>query len=153
MIELIVADSRKEAFSAMQSSLRQYSWIKAVRARPDQLWTVEGLDAIYMSRPMAERWGAKPILYKAEVLKTSEPIKIPYIVTGGVMHPDDPHNLGFEVRFITFSVLQAASTFNEIQKAQRIHCVALSTQTLGISEDDCALMVGFIRQVHEDFFG
>jgi hypothetical protein len=65
-----------------------------VFARPARdLWTHPGLDAISVSIPMAEKWGARPTLYEAQVLPTSDDDRAhglpPYVIAGIATDPDD----------------------------------------------------------------
>jgi hypothetical protein len=76
----------------------------------------KGMDALFLVLPAAEKWGAKPIPGKAQVLKTSPDDQRdgmpPYVVTGVVLRPDDPRGPVPETKMLISAALDAVRLFN-----------------------------------------
>src|SRR5262249_13162654 len=111
---LIFVDEREEIVEQLQRAFEGCPELKAVRLPLAQLRSLEGLDALYLTLPHAERWGAKPILYKTQILKTkaAEEGMPPFVIAGGALHPDQIRDVRYEVRRVIASVLDAVEKFN-----------------------------------------
>jgi len=85
----------------------------------------KGMDAVFLVLPAAEKWGAKPLPGKAQVLKTSPEDQRqgmpPYVVTGVVLRPSDPRGPLPETKMLISTVLDAVREFNLSNNSDGIH--------------------------------
>src|SRR5437867_1633912 len=78
----------------------------------DKLPTLPDLDAMFLTLPAAERWGARPLVHKAQILRTqraqeTSPADMPpYVIAGVAMAQDDPHDPVFELQLIMTTTLE-----------------------------------------------
>jgi hypothetical protein len=83
-----------------------------------------GLDAIFLVLPAAERWGARLIPGKAQLLETSSEDRrggMPdYVVTGVALRTDDPRGPVPETRILIGTALEAVRQFNPAHKGGEI---------------------------------
>ena len=131
---LIFAEDREEAVALLQQAFDGCPELKAVKMPPAEFRTLDELDALYLNLPYAERWGAKPILYKAQVLKTkTEDEGLPrYVIAGGATHPDQLKDAGYELRQLIVSVLEAVEMFNR-ENPDEILVVGFLTEMAGMN--------------------
>ena len=75
-----------------------------------------GLDILYLPLAAAERWGAKPLIHKSQVLKTSTSEQQkglpPYIATGTCLAEDDLRGPVPETSLLLSAVFGAIREFN-----------------------------------------
>src|SRR5262245_52821842 len=118
--KLIFADERKEVVERLQRAFAGCPELQAVCVSPPIFLRMEGLDAIFLTLPLAERWGAKPILYRSQVLKTrgGDEGMPPYVLAGGAFHPDQIRDARYELRQVIASVLDAVEVFNRENSEQ-----------------------------------
>jgi hypothetical protein len=116
--QLIITVDNTPDLMRMRKGLAGYPEITIIELPVDKLPTRSDLDAIFLPLPAAERWGARPLLHKAQILNTQGAEGLPsidmppYVVTGVAMAPDDPHEPAFELELIVSSVLEAVQAFN-----------------------------------------
>jgi hypothetical protein len=114
--KLIISDESQETVNLLQEGLAGCEEVTVLKLSPDQLLAVEGLDAFYLSVMGAERWGARPIPRKAQVLRTTpddaEKGYPPYVIAGGLFNMEDPRDPHFQLRTIMSAVLTAVESFN-----------------------------------------
>ena len=116
--QLIIAVDNKHNLMRMCEGLAGCPEITILELPVDKLPMRSELDAVFLPLPAAERWGARPLLYKAQILNAQGADGIPsvemppYVVTGVAMAPDDPHEPAFELELIVISVLEAVQAFN-----------------------------------------
>lgn len=76
----------------------------------------QGLDAIFLTLPAAERWSPDFKSTQAQILKTSEQDQTrgwpPFIVTGVNLTPQDPRDPPSQLRLLLYRVLPAVRDFN-----------------------------------------
>lgn len=90
---IVFEDDKKEA-NRLRHALGT-SRVTVIDGPLANAWTYPGLDALYVSIPMAEKWGARPELNQLQVLATSEQehaAGLPrYLIAGLATDPvDDP---------------------------------------------------------------
>lgn len=148
--ELIFADEREHVAGALRASFGGCRGLSAAALKPSELPRVEGLDALFLSLPYAERWGPRPVLYKAQVLRTrpEDEGMPPYVITGVAMHEDDPRDARFELRLITAAVLDAVELHN-LSQARPVARVGLWTEMLGMDRLEPQAAGDIIRSVYE----
>jgi hypothetical protein len=123
-----------------------------VKLSPAQFRCLEGLDALFLTLPYAERWGAKPILYRAQVLKTEgeDEGMPPYVIAGGAFHPDqirDARDARYELRQVIASALDSVETFNR-ENSEKILTVGFQTDIYDqLSPEEAGQIV---REIYED---
>jgi len=85
----------------------------------------KGMDALFLVLPAAEKWGAKPLPGKAQVLKTLPQDQSdgmpPYVVTGVVLRPGDPRGPLPETKMLITTALDAVREFNVSHNGEGIH--------------------------------
>jgi len=100
----------------LRQGLEGHKEISVLELRPSELPRLKGLDAIYLTAMGAERWGARPIRHKAQVLSTTpadaEKGLPKYVVAGGVFALAEPADPAFQVLVVVTSVLEAIKAFN-----------------------------------------
>src|SRR5262249_8650498 len=83
-----------------------------------------GMDALFLVLPAAEKWGAKPLPGKAQVLKTDSEDQrngMPrYVVTGVLLRPSDPRGAIPETKLLIMSALEAVREFNRAGGGENI---------------------------------
>lgn len=92
VIKVVVLEPNPELAAQLKDEFEGCAAVEVVCKPSSALWTHEGLDAIYVSAPMAERWGARPLLYEAQVLETTPQDRsegLPPVVIAGVAVDDD----------------------------------------------------------------
>jgi hypothetical protein len=115
---LVIAVNNSHDAKLMCQGVASDPEITVLELPAEKLPTLPYLDAIFLPLPAAERWGARPLLHKAQILSAQGAAAIPsvamppYVVTGVVMAPDDPHEPAFELALIITSVLEAVQAFN-----------------------------------------
>jgi hypothetical protein len=113
-----ICDTDEMRLNRLRTSFAGYKAVKFfhLSKEPEVLY-VPGLDAVYLSPPYAERWGATPTFYRAEILKTGPEERaggmLPYVVSGVMMRLDDDRGPLSQVQLLVESVLEAVVTFNE----------------------------------------
>lgn len=116
-MNLIIAANSAETIEHLREGLAGCEEVSAVKLAPNQLFTIEGLDAFYTTVMGAERWGAVPIPHKAQVLKVAPEDRIngypPYVIAGSVFNMEDSHDPAFQLRVIMKSVFTAIDHFNQ----------------------------------------
>ena len=115
---LVIAVNNSHDAKLMRQGVAGGSEITILELPAEKLPTLTDLDAIFLPLPAAERWGARPLFHKAQILSaqgaeaTPSVDMPPYVVTGVAMAPDDPHEPAFELALIVTSVLEAVQAFN-----------------------------------------
>jgi hypothetical protein len=112
---------------------------------------MDGLDAIFLTLPLAERWGSKPILFKAQILKTrgADEDMPPYVIVGGAFHPDQIRDIRYELRQVIASTLDAVESFNR-ENSEKILTVGFWTEVSGINELTPEEAGRIVREMYED---
>jgi hypothetical protein len=147
---LTFSDEHEQFVSGLSSSFDGCPELLAVVLDPSQLPSLEGLDAIFLGLPYAERWGSRPILYKAQVLSTrpDDEGMPPYIVTGVAMHEADPRDARFELRLLIAAILDAVELHN-LSSARPIRRIGLWTDMLGMRRLGAKEAGDIIRSMYE----
>jgi hypothetical protein len=116
--QLIIAVDKQHDFMCLREGLARCPEITILALPANKLSTLTDLDALFLPLPAAERWGARPLLHKAQILSAqgadgkSAVDMPPYVVTGVAMAADDPHEPAFELELMVISVLEAVQAFN-----------------------------------------
>jgi hypothetical protein len=146
---LIFADEKEEVVDRLRQSFAGCPDLTAIKVPLSQFRSLTELDALFLTLPYAERWGAKPILFKAQVLKTKgEEEGMPaYVIAGGAFHPDQIRDARYELRHVIASVLDAVEAFNRRNPA-KIRAVGFFTDIYdGLPPEEAGRVV---REMYED---
>ena len=149
-----ICDTDEMRLNRLRNSFGGYEAVKFFHlSKEPQALHVPGLDAVYLSPPYAERWGARPTFYRAEILKTGPEDRaggmVPYIVSGVMMTLDDHREPLSQVQLLVESVLEAVVSFNE-QNPGAIRSVGFlgrNVATDPVQADDAARI---IKQAYEE---
>ena len=116
--QLVIAIDTHDTAMRLDKALYGCTGITILESPADKLPTLPDLDAMFLTLPGAERWGARPLVHKAQILRTqpaqdTAPAGMPpYVIAGVAMAPDDPHDPAFELQLILTSTLEAVQAFN-----------------------------------------
>lgn len=116
--QLVIAVDNHANAMHLGKELHGCTGIAVLELAADKLPMLPNLDAIFLTLPAAERWGARPLVHKAQILRTqltqdtSPAGTPPYVIAGVAMAPDDPHDPVFELQLIVASALEAVQAFN-----------------------------------------
>jgi hypothetical protein len=116
--QLVIAVDNHDNALRLGKELHGCAGITVLGLPADKLPTLPDLDAIFLTLPAAEQWGAYPLLHKAQILRaqlaqnTSPAGMPPYVIAGVAIAPDDPHDPVFELQLIMTSALEAVQAFN-----------------------------------------
>ena len=137
MLKLIISHKDENIVNLLRNGFQGYPGISVLELPPDELPKVVGLDAVYLSVMGAERWGARPIVHKAQILRTraeeAENGFPPYVVAGGVFNDDDPRDPRFQLEVVITSVLEAIRAFN-LEHDQPIRSIGFWAEDLLIGK-------------------
>jgi hypothetical protein len=155
--KLIIVDDSYSNVMLIRQGLAGYTEITVLELPPDKLPTLPNLDAMFLTLPAAERWGARPMLHQAQVLSSRledeedmPPAGIPpYIITGVAMAPDDPRDPIFELRLIITAVLDTVRSFNA-ENPKPINTIGFWAQNLLIQRMDPKQVGQIIRSSYEE---
>jgi hypothetical protein len=108
------------------------------------------IDALYLSPPFAERWGAKPGIHKAEVLvatKADQRVGFPrFIISGATMTPEEATKWPVIKQITTFlGEVELAVKAHNATTGFPIERLGFRTQNLGVEELSAEEIVGVIR--------
>lgn len=117
-LNVILIDSQQSTIDSLSDAFRGVNAISF--AKVDRvLYSLPpppGLDAIFLLLPAAERWGARPILGRCQVLQTTPDDQrkgMPHhVVTGVAMRPDDPRGPLPETKLLITTAAEAVREFN-----------------------------------------
>ena len=117
-LKLAIIDSDQDRLNGLSVAFRERgSSVETVKV--DQVLYVKppgGLDAIFLVLPAAERWGSRPILGQAQVLRTTPEDQRtgmpPFVVTGVALRPSDARGPLPETRLLVSTALEAVRSFN-----------------------------------------
>lgn len=116
-LEIVILDANQETLDEIATRCKALGAVK-VQKVDRVLYTrpPKGMDALFLVLPAAEKWGAKPLPGKAQVLKTSPEDQRdgmpPYVVTGVVLRPSDPRGPVSETKMLIRTALDAVRGFN-----------------------------------------
>jgi hypothetical protein len=116
--QLITAVDNHDNAMRLGKELHGCTGVTVLELPADQLPMLPDLDAMFLTLPAAERWGARPLVHKAQILRTqraqeTSPAGIPpYVIAGVAMAQDDPHDPVFELQLIMTATLEAVQAFN-----------------------------------------
>lgn|GEM_PF-7126946 len=155
-LKLIISVVENHDADLLRLGLKNLENITVVVLRPDQLWKRKDIDAIFLSLPAAERWGAVPIIHQAQVLKTKVEDRTkgwpPYAVSGVAMARQDPRDPIFELQLILDSVFKAVELFNT--NSEQIQAIGFWAEDLGLRNHRIEWTEAgrIIRSFYEDWY-
>ena len=125
-LKIVILDSNQETVDEIAETCKAIGAITVQRVdRVLYTHPPRGLDALFLVLPAAEKWGARTLPGKAQVLKTSQDDQRdgmpPYVVTGVVLQPGDPRGPIPETEMLIRTALDAICEFNVSHKAEGIH--------------------------------
>lgn len=117
-IELVLLEADEEVIEELADACKELREVKIQKVdRVHYTHPPSGLDAVFLVLPAAEKWGARPIPGKAQVLETSNEDRgagMPaHIVTGVVLLPDDPRGPIPETKILVSAALRAVHEYNQ----------------------------------------
>lgn len=116
--QLVIAVDNYDTAMRLGKELEGCTGITILELSADKLPTLPELDAVFLTLPAAERWGARPLVHKAQILRAQlaqdpSPAHMPpYVIAGVTMAPDEPHDPVLELQLIMTSALEAVQAFN-----------------------------------------
>ncbi len=123
--KIVLIDSEQATIDDLATAFREFDDVGF--AKVDRvIYTAppKGIDAIFLVLPAAEKWGARPIPGRCQVLKIppedQQKGMTPYVVTGVAMRPEDPEGPLPETRQLIITAIEAVREFN-VQKAYPIN--------------------------------
>lgn len=153
-LQLLFSDSNEQRRKEIRRAFGTIPGLSVLSIVPDQLPKLEGLDALFLTIVAAERWGSRPIPYRAQVLKTHRTDGMPpFVVTGIAMNPGDPriNNLAAQLHLVLTAVLDAVKSYNQ-ENNFPIGRIGFWTDDLSINRMDPALAGQIIRSTYEHAF-
>jgi hypothetical protein len=126
-LTLRILTSPQSTLTALSDAFRFCSSVELVKAdKILYLHPPAGLDILYLPLAATERWGAKPLIHKSQILKTSvleqQQGLPPYIATGTCLSEDDPRGPIPETSLLVSAVFKAIGEFNN-ENGNRIRIV------------------------------
>src|ERR1700675_5078914 len=111
-LEIILLEAEQKTFDKLAITFNASDVIKVQKVdRVHYTSPPSGLDAIFLVLPAAERWGARIIPGKAQVLPTSPEDQIngmpAYVATGVALRPGDPRGPLPETKMLLSAALDA----------------------------------------------
>src|SRR5579863_1579032 len=125
-LEIVILDANQKTLDELATKCEPLDAI-TVQKVDRVLYThpPQGMDALFLVLPAAEKWGAKPLPGEVQVLKTSPEDQRdgmpPYVVTGVVLQPDDPRGALPETKLLISAALDAVREFNLSNNGEGIH--------------------------------
>lgn len=150
--KLVFSDDSEATAEALRRAFRGCPELSASVLKPDQLPKLGGLDALFLTLVAAERWGSRPIPYKAQVLRTlpEDEGLPPYVVTGIAMNIDDEriNDPRAELELVMSAVLDAIEVYNSENNGV-INAIGFWTELLGINHMNPVEAGQIIRSIYE----
>jgi hypothetical protein len=138
--DLVIYEERSFKADQLEVAVRGDRRIQIVRKPARELWYHSGLDAIYVSIPMAEKWGARPQLYEIQILPTTdvdlEQGLPPYVIAGIATDGDERHASADMLGIILRITFEGIARFNSKHPPTPIRTVGFMPQHLLADELD-----------------
>lgn len=146
-LKIIISEENQSHAILLREALKRYADIVVIELSPDKLCSLNALDAVFLPLAVAERWGAKPLLYKAQILTSELKNKAdmppqdmpPYLVTGVAMPLNQDRNPLVQLELILNSVFDAIELFND-NAANKIQTVGFWARNLFLDQLDPTLV-------------
>lgn len=124
-LEILILEADQRTVDELSKACKALAFVTVQKV--DQILYTRpprGMDALFLVLPAAEKWGAKPVPGKAQVLSTSAEDQRdgmpPYVVTGVVLRPDDPRGPLPETKMLINTALEAVREFNLARGKKKI---------------------------------
>jgi len=119
--KIVVYDADPARAGALEAGLYGVDGVEVVRKPARELWQHSGVDAIYVSIPMAEKWGARPVLYEVQVLPTSDNERAQgfpaYVIAGLATDGEDRRAPADLLSLVLKTTLDAVEHFNSLHRS------------------------------------
>ena len=114
---LIFGDTDGERVKLLQQGFESHPELTARVLKVHELRALPNLDAFYLSIMAAERWGARPIIHEAQILRTTSKDQAggwpPFVIAGlALKDGEDPFDAKFGLPLIIRAVLKSVKNFN-----------------------------------------
>jgi hypothetical protein len=128
-LQIVILDTTQKTLDELETRFKSVGAITVQKVdRVLYMRPPKGMDALFLVLPAAEKWGAKPLPGKAQVLKTSPADQRdgmpPYVVAGVVLRPSDPRGPIPETKILISTALHAVRQFNLANQGDQIHKLA-----------------------------
>jgi hypothetical protein len=124
-LEIVIFETNQGALEDLEARISPIGIMVRKVERTSYFHPPEGIDALFLVLPAAEKWGAEPLIGEAQVLKTSLDDQRdgmpPYVVTGVVLRPEDPRGPLLETKILVATALDAVRQFNLAHEGEGIH--------------------------------
>ena len=153
-LQLVIAIDQHAHAMGLRKALEGCVNITIVELPMEKFPVLTDLNAIFLPLPMAERWGSRPILHKAQILRTHSingtPCRDmpPYVITGVAMALEDPQDPVFELRLILTAILEAVQAWNT-EHLDTIKVIGVWAGNLCIDQLAPEHVGKIVRSVHE----
>jgi hypothetical protein len=125
LLRLSIFDPDPNVVAAIRNAFADVSAVTVTQV--DQMLYLKppaGLDILYLPLAAAERWGAKPLVHRSQVLATTTVDQKqglpPFIVTGTCLAPEDPRSPHAQLSILLRSVFDAIRDFAKAHPNQTI---------------------------------
>jgi hypothetical protein len=155
-LKIIISEENQDCATLLRQALKKYADIVVVELSPDKLCSLNTLDAIFLPLAMAERWGAKPLLYKSQILTSELKNKAdmpqqdmpPYLVTGVAVPLDQDRNPLVQLELVLNSVFDAIKLFNDTTD-NKIQTVGFWARNLFLDQLDPTLVGQIVGSIYQ----
>ena len=114
---VLIRTETPEQLTQLQNGLDACEGVRAIVSSPHDFVRLRQLDALFLSLPMAENWGSRPIpLHTCEVLRNPGLPELssfpPYAVTGVLLRPNEEFVGPAVVSLAVRAAVEAVVAFN-----------------------------------------
>jgi hypothetical protein len=135
---LVIVDPLFDKAYRLRQALGPEWMVDVIAGTPAQLWQRPQLSAIHVSLPMAEPWGARPVLEQAQIFETSQLERdqgLPdHVIAGVAVAPDDERTNAELTELAVTKVLEVVSQFNGEHPDKPIDSIGVFSEHLLLHE-------------------
>jgi hypothetical protein len=151
---LILQQKNRERLTFVRDGLGGCKQIVPLGIDDQAFWKLAGLDALYVSLSMAERWGSRPIPpHTAMVLKTTDNDRAeglpPFIVTGMLLDNGEQDTGRFSVPLVIAAIVREVLLFSKSNDV-KIETVGIFERIFSYSDIEPWELGVLIRNGYED---
>jgi hypothetical protein len=151
---LILQQSNRDRIQSLREGLGDLTTVVPLGIEKNAFWSLAGLDALYLSLTMAERWGSKPIPpHTAMVLRTRDEDLSrgypPFVVSGLLLNKGEPDTGRFGVPLVIAATIRAAKEFNK-QHGNPIRIIGFFERELSYDDINARELGELIRAAYEE---
>jgi hypothetical protein len=150
---LIFVETDAERVKLLQQGFASHPQLAAHVLDIHELRALPNLSAIYLSVVAAEQWGSRPILYEAQVLRTTAEDRSegwpPFVIAGGAFRIGDSLDAESIFSLILRAVLKSVGDFNAAH-GDLIRSIGFDSSWTGMDELPAAEAARIICAVYDE---